>query len=157
MEANGWVFENLTSNISHCMPSISPVHRKCGGKNGTHWYGWGCGNNVGSISTSLKGSGTVSLHYGNCWNEGNVIVYLNNVEISRSSPGTSQVYRIPYNDGNELKIMDENGNAIIKIVDITFTCKGKYLKNKDLCLVIEKVLLKPFIKKNLKTYKNYAY
>ena len=132
MEANGWIFENLTSNISLCMPSISSVHEKCGGENGTHWYGWGCGNNVGSISTTLIGSGTVSLHYGNCWNEGNVIVYLDNVEISHSSPGTSQMYRIPYNDGNELKIMDVNGNAIIKIVDITFTCKGKYLKNKDL-------------------------
>ena len=128
MEENGWVFENLTNNISHCMPSVSTIHENCGGENGTHWYGWGCGNTVGSISTILKGTGTASLYYGNCWNEGNVNVYVNNEKVSYSTPGVTQVYKIPYNDGDELKLTDEDGNSIINIVDITFTCKGNYEK-----------------------------
>ena len=129
METNGWVFENLTSNISYCMPSQSTVQEKCGGKNATNWYGWGCGKNVGAISTVLRGSGTATLHYGNCWNSGMINVYLNNVKISYSLPGTSQRYRFPYNDGYELKIMDEEGNGIINIIDIKFTCKGKSYTN----------------------------
>ena len=124
MEANGWVFENLTSNISYCMPSRPTIKEKCRGENGTHWYGWGCGKNVGAVSITFKGSGTATLNYGNCWDSGRVNVYLNNVKVSYSLPGTTEMYRFPYNDGNELKIMDEEGNAIINIFDITFNCKG---------------------------------
>ena len=126
MEENGWKFENLTSNISYCMPFKSTVKEKCWGENGTHWYGWGCGLNVGSISTILRGSGTATLNYGNCGTDGIVNVYLNNVKISYSSPETDLRYKFQYNDGSELKIMDESGGGIIRIIDISFTCKGKF-------------------------------
>ena len=123
MQSNGWVFENLTNNMSQCMPFTSTVQNVCG-MDGSAWYGWGCGNKEGSISTILRGSGTATLHYGNCWHSGKVSVYLNNTKILSSPPDTNSLQSFDYHDGNELKIMDDDGTGIIQMINITFTCKG---------------------------------
>ena len=123
MQSNGWVFENLTNNMSQCMPFASIVQDLCA-MDGSAWYGWGCSTNVGSISTILRGSGTANLHYGNCWNSGIVNVYLNNEKILSSPPDTNSLQTFDYQDGNELKITDEGGTGLIQIINITFSCKG---------------------------------
>ena len=122
MQSNGWLFENLTNDMSQCMPFTSVVPDVCGGR--SKWYGWGCGNKVGIISTTLRGSGTVTLHYGNCWNAGMVNVYLNNTRELSSLPSTTVLQSFDYHDGEELEIREEDGNGIIQLIDISFTCKG---------------------------------
>ena len=122
MKSNGWIFENLTSDMSECMPFTSIVSDVCG--RDFNWYGWGCGNINGSVSTILRGSGTATLQYGNCWNAGKVNVYLNNTKIISSRSATVELQTFDYRDGDELKIMEEDGNGIIQIMNISFACKG---------------------------------
>ena len=123
MQSNGWVFKNLTNSMSQCMPFTSTVPDVCG-MDGSTWYGWGCGNKAGSITTLLRGSGVATLHYGNCGDSGKVNVYLNGTKILSSPPGRKSLQSFDYYDGNELKITDEEGNGIIQIISITFACKG---------------------------------
>lgn len=121
MQNNGWMFDNLTNEMALCMPFKSNVPDVCGGRLG--WYGWGCGSSKGSISTVLRGSGTAQLHYGNCWKEGKVDVYLNGTKILSSDADSTQVSSFDYRDGEKLEITDVD-TGIIQIRNITFKCKG---------------------------------
>ena len=126
MQNNGWIFENLTDEMSLCMPFKSNVPKVCGGSLG--WYGWGCGSKKGSISTVLRGSGTAQLHYGNCWNEGEVDVYLNGTKILSSDSDSTQVNSFDYRDGEKLEITEVD-TGIIQIRNITFKCKGNEMNS----------------------------
>ena len=126
MQNNGWIFDNLTNEMSLCMPFKSNVPEVCGGRLG--WYGWGCGSKKGSISTVLRGSGTVQLHYGNCWNSGIVNVYLNGTKILSSNSETTRLSSFDYRDGERLEITDEN-TGIVHIRNITFNCKGNNMSS----------------------------
>ena len=126
MEDNGWIFDNLTNEMALCMPFKSNVPEVCGGNLG--WYGWGCGSKKGSISTVLRGSGTAQLHYGNCWNDGKVDVFLNGTKIVPSDADSTQVSSFDYRDGEKLEIM-EVGAGIIQIRKMTFKCKGNEMSS----------------------------
>ena len=66
------------------------IYTKCG--NGQAWFGWKSGNGVGSISTTLTAaSGRGQLSFGNCWDNGNVKVYLDGNEISAADPNTQKI------------------------------------------------------------------
>ena len=121
MEPNGWLFKNLTNEMSLCMPFKSNVPEVCGGSLG--WYGWGCGGKKGSISTTLRGTGTAHLHFGNCWNTGMVNVHLNGTKIMSSNADSTHLSSFNYRDGDKLEIT-EVGTGIIQMINITFKCKG---------------------------------
>ena len=132
MQDKGWTFNNLSSNMSNCLPFENVVPDVCGAN--SNWYGWGCGNSVGTLSTILKGSGIVTLHYGNCWNDGKVNVYRNNTKMTTALPRTTKFYSFDYNNGDELAIREEGGNGIIQLINISFTCKGIYAPN-FICII----------------------
>ena len=119
-------------NVSHGQwlypdpdPSVPDVWSSCGG--GNNWYGWegSLGNEVekiGSISTILPASGTLRLHYGNCWNSGEVTVYLNGRFKNSAPPGSDHITIFNVKPGDELRLCDEGQNSIIQFNSIELTC-----------------------------------
>ena len=96
---------------------VPDVWSNCG--EGKKWYGWNGspGNEIektGSISTILPVSGKVRLSFGNCWNSGDVSVYLNGVLKSSAIPNSHHKSTFWFEAGDELKICDEGHNSIIQ-------------------------------------------
>ena len=89
------------------------------------WFGWSGGSQVGTLSSTLAGSGGVTIDFGNCWTAGVVKVYLNDVEKGEAHVGTkSNVITFSYADGDELKIKDEGQNSVISSNSIKFGPTG---------------------------------
>ena len=96
---------------------VPDVWSNCG--EGKKWYGWNGspGNEIektGSISTILPVSGKVRLSFGNCWNSGDVSVYLNGVLKSSAIPNSHHKSTFWFEAGDELKLCDEGHNSIIQ-------------------------------------------
>ena len=78
---------------------------------------WSCFKDrhlLGYIKTTLSGSGRAKLDFGNCYHTSGIVkVFLDNTEIASATNGTaSKTVEFDYNDGNELKLVEEN-TAII--------------------------------------------
>ena len=76
------------------VPESEEVWSSCG--KGSLWYGWDLKEKIGSISTILPVSGRLQLHYGNCWNSGNVTVYLNGVTKSIAPANSTHSSKTAY-------------------------------------------------------------
>ena len=85
MESNGWKFD-LTHDGSSPTHTYEGVQEKCGPQ--VKWYGWSTHAMIGTLSTVLNGTGKVKLDFGNCWNDGNVNVYLNSELIATAPENT---------------------------------------------------------------------
>ena len=74
MEANGWSFDIEYDNENHYphwdQPDSLP---DCGEST---YYGWRQWEDVGTITTTLKGHGTMFINFGNCWDTSNLIIDL---------------------------------------------------------------------------------
>ena len=105
MKKNGWKL-----NIRHSMTSVySP---QCGMDT---WFGYNHGRSVGSVQTMFHGTGKAVLNFGNCYQSGRVIVYLNGREISGANKNTPRKeVEFQYSKGDILRI-DEVLVAIIKL------------------------------------------
>ena len=76
----------------------------------------------GTLSTTLKGFGTVKLNYGNCYKSGQDKVYLNDQLIDIAKPNTrSKTKYFNYTDGSILKIL-ETGAGNLNMNLINFNC-----------------------------------
>lgn len=104
MRSNGWRI-----NASYSMDS--KYRARCGGKT---WYGYNYGMLVGSAEVTFQGSGTAKLSYGNCYPQGQVIVYLNGVEISRAATSSMKEVTFHYEKDDTLVIQELN-IGIIKL------------------------------------------
>ena len=105
MERNGWKL-----NIKYSMTSA--YSRQCGMDT---WFGYNYGRSVGSVQTTFQGTGKAVLNFGNCYQSGRVIVYLNGKEISRAHGNTlRKEVEFQYSKGDLLRI-EEVHVAIIKI------------------------------------------
>ena len=124
MQQNGWKFNKIDTDMQYCMVNDPDATAEC--NSDTTWYGWGCGSSSGTLSTTLKGSGIVRLRYGNCWNDGKVNIYLNDSLIDSASGLVYKDTFFEYDEGTTVKITDEGGNAVIKLISIVFDCKGTY-------------------------------
>ena len=101
------------------------IYTKCG--NGQAWFGWKSGNGVGSISTTLTAaSGRGQLSFGNCWDNGNVKVYLDGNEISAADPNTQKVVEFDFQPGAILMLRDEGGNSVIQFTKFTILNCGTF-------------------------------
>ena len=110
MRRNGWKIDEPDNNNQHYK-----YQNTCGG--GNTWYGFGYGYSVGSARAKFQGTGRAKLSYGNCYFLGEVIVYLNNVEISRASASNSRKeVSFDYKRNDELHINETMG--IIKLNSI---------------------------------------
>ena len=102
-----------------------------------NWYGWGKSKKVGSINTTLSGSGCAKLDFGNCHDTGTVKAFLDGQEIGSAdaliphkvvefdfTPGsvlTMSEYDVAVIQFNNLEIIscpssskDFNGKVVIK-------------------------------------------
>ena len=101
------------------------VHKKCG--DGKAWYGWNGGSSVGSLSTRLIGSGSAQLDFGNCWNAGEVKVYLAGREIGSAPANTpTRSVTFDFEDSPTLELKDEGGNSIVQFNSLKIVCEGVY-------------------------------
>ena len=79
------------------------------------WFGYNYGRLVGSVQTTFQGTGKAVLNFGNCYQSGRVIVYLNGKEISRAHGKTPRKeVEFQYSKGDLLRI-EEVHVAIIKL------------------------------------------
>ena len=117
MTKNGWKFD--LTNIKK-----RNLDAKCGTEN--NWYGWSGGNKVGILSTVLKGAGSLTLDFGNCWDIGEVKVYLDSILMASAPKHTnSMIETFPFKEGSLLEIKDEGANSVIRLNSITFDYSGK--------------------------------
>ena len=122
MALNGWKFD-LSNDGSVQSDIYKKVGEKC--KNKAKWYGWSSHALVRTLSTVLNGSGEATLDFGNCWNDGNVKVYMDSKLIATASEGTLSVIKsFSFAPGSLLEIKDEDGNAVMMLNSITFSCSG---------------------------------
>ena len=87
-------------------------------KNCQNWYGWigypEASGNVGSISTTLSGSGRARLDFGNCHDTGTVKAFLDGQEIgSADALMPNKVVEFNFIPGSKLSI-SEHGETIIQ-------------------------------------------
>ena len=123
MEANGWRFDLTHDGSNWNDHTYKQVGLKCGPE--ANWYGWSEHSSVGTLSAILKGSGEVTIDFGNCWQEGNVKLYLDSALIFTAPSETKSIIKsFSFTHGSMLKIKDEDGNAVISLNSITFNCKG---------------------------------
>ena len=123
MEANGWRFDFTHDGSDRNDNTYKQVGLQCGPQ--AKWYGWSEHSSVGTLSAILKGSGEVTIDFGNCWQEGNVKLYLDSALISTAPSETKSITKsVSFTHGSVLKIKDEDGNAVISLNSITFNCKG---------------------------------
>ena len=99
-----WVFDlefgswNVGGNVGSCGDSS--------------WFGFKNGNAIGSISIMLYGQGHASLTFGNCWNSGEVKLFLNGSEII--SAGPNSIENIEFDFENSQLKLEEHHIGIIR-------------------------------------------
>ena len=124
MASNGWKFD-----LTHDGSAQTDTYKRAGVKCRSKWYGWSTHSFVGTLSAILNGTGEVAMEFGNCWNDGNVNVYLNSKLIATATEGTPSVNKsFSFTPGALLEIKDEDGNAVMALNSITFSCNGTYSK-----------------------------
>ena len=79
------------------------------------WFGWKTGAAIGTISTILYGNGNASLTFGNCWNTGQVKLFLDGNEISSASSNSLITSEFEFKDSNIR--FEEHNTAIIRFDD----------------------------------------
>ena len=127
MEKNGWNTTNMNNfdgNDETCCKERECTYPQCTVPRQCTFYGSLGGNDIGSISTIFKGSGKAILSYGNCYPEGNVLVFLNDKELDRTSSLESQkAVSFRFRKGDVLKI--EEDLAVIKLYSFVLQDCGK--------------------------------
>eukprot|EP00497_Spongosphaera_streptacantha_P003734 TRINITY_DN445_c0_g1_i1.p3 TRINITY_DN445_c0_g1~~TRINITY_DN445_c0_g1_i1.p3 ORF type:complete len:123 (+),score=17.06 TRINITY_DN445_c0_g1_i1:1160-1528(+) len=86
------------------------------------YFAWTNGGGVGVMWTDLKGSGKVTIEFGNCWDSGNVKLYLDGALKSTQGPKKWATLVLDYKDGDKLEIKDEDGNAVVHVRSVVVAC-----------------------------------
>ena len=118
MMSNGWNFDFTAANATdNNAGNQCALHKK--------WFGYSGGDEVGTLSATMKGSGEATIDFGNCWNAGVVNLYLDDTKLATASVGQkSIVFKFSYTHGSVLKLKDEEGNAIVSFNSIRFSCSN---------------------------------
>ena len=124
MESNGWFVDvdHTNTNIEARICSWFPTYRAACGVD--TFFGYKRINQVGVVSYTFKGSGNIALNIGNCYNEGFVEIYLNNVRHTYLKGGEYTKLEFKYKKDDQL-LITESGIAIIKLSNISVSCFGK--------------------------------
>ena len=118
---NGWYFD-FTHDGTNPSGKYVSVGQNC---IGAKWYGWSADSQVGALTAMLQGWGEVTLEYGNCWNQGSVNVYLDGALESTATAGIKdKTVTFAFTSGSILSIKDEDGNSVVMLKAITFSCTG---------------------------------
>ena len=89
-----------------------------------NWYGYEDASAIGSIKTTLSGTGRAKLNFGNCYTSGIVKVFLDNTEIATASGDEkTKTVEFAYSDGNELKLTEDFAIIVFNSFECTHTGK----------------------------------
>ena len=92
-------------------------------RRGNNWFGWSDHAGVGTISTRLQRNGEATLDFGNCWDAGKVVVYLNDIAIASAEKNTpTKTVSFNFDHGDILKLRDEGANSVISLNGLTMKC-----------------------------------
>ena len=124
MKENGWKFSNISTDEQSCMIEDSNALAEC--NSSLSWYGWGCQSSSGMLKATLNGSGIMIIRYGNCFEGGTVQVYVNDTLEDETPSHRYNEVSFEYDEGTTVSIVDYDDNAAIKLISVSFACKGKY-------------------------------
>ena len=132
MIENGWrlnfTYDGIIRNENYKF-----VESKCVG---AKWHGWSDWYDAGTLSAELNGFGEITLGFGNCWDDGNVNVYLDGILKSTAPAGiTRKVTKITFDPGSLLTIKDEDGNSVVMLNSVRFSCPGMLKRTKRIKLL----------------------
>merc|ERR1719271_881759 len=110
----GWKISGFNGNVGNS--------RLCA--NG--WNAYANGNNQGTLSAKINGSGTVTIKYRDCWKEGHASVFLNGKLKGQSANknGALKTTTFAFKNGDTLSFKDTGNNGVLHIVSITYKCGG---------------------------------
>jgi hypothetical protein len=96
---------------------------------GSSWFGWSHNAEVGKLELILPSTGTGSIDFGNCWDTGEVVVYISgrnaDVEIGRAGVGEGSVnVDFSFQAGQIISIRDEGANSVARLNGLTLKCSG---------------------------------
>jgi hypothetical protein len=111
MKSNGW--KNTLVNTGF-------AHGRCA--DGGAFTGFNNGAGVGEISMQMPAAGSGTVHFGNCWNAGVVVLYVNNERVASAARNTNVVGEITFNAGDTVKLKDEGKNSVVRLESISITC-----------------------------------
>ena len=107
-------------------------HRGCSG-------GWSAYSDVGHgrlMSEPLIGSGVATVHYGDCWGEGQAMLYKNGKKIDETRDkaggnGTKKTFSFHFGNGDRIELKErseETYNTVLWLGSITFNCPPDFCK-----------------------------
>ena len=111
MSDNGWTWD---------FNGINTLNGNADGVCTNNFHGYKDWDAVGSAQKTFSTSGSVRLEYGNCWGDGEAIVYLNGNIISRTGARSSKTIEFKVVAGDLLIVTEENGNAVLEIRSMKF-------------------------------------
>jgi hypothetical protein len=108
----GWKVSGFSGNVGN--------QRQCAGG----WNAYRGGSGQGTLSTTLKGSGTLTAKYRDCWREGHATMYLNGKQVGQSGNrnGALKTTSVTFKNGDTLSFKDTGTNGVLHIVSITYKC-----------------------------------
>ena len=128
MEKQGWVFD--MSADDRCFFTGERCSTAYGYSGLSYWWrsrygGSGRGWTTNSVSTIFRNSGQATLQFANCYNSGEVKVYLNNSVIATStSNGRDTKLKFTFSIGSNVTITTDT-YSIIKLNSFSVSC-GKF-------------------------------
>merc|ERR1712051_315108 len=110
----GWKTSGFSGNVGNS--------RSCG--NG--WNAYRGGSGQGTLYATLKGSGTLTAKFRDCWKEGTASIYLNNKlkGSSKNRSGQWKIQTLAFKNGDKLSFKDTGSNGVLHIESITYKCSG---------------------------------
>jgi hypothetical protein len=111
----GWKIAGFNGNVGN--------KRLCA--NG--WNAYANGNKQGTLSTTMEGSGTVTIKFRDCWKEGTATVYLNDKQkgvTKNDKKGSQKTVSFKFKNGDKLTFKDTGNNGVLHITSITSKCTG---------------------------------
>ena len=93
------------------------------GKN--NWWGWTHGAGVGQMEIDSPVTSTATIDFGNCWNQGEVKVYVDGREVGSAAVNVgSKVVSFAVKKGERISIRDEGAASVMRLNSLTFaSCK----------------------------------
>lgn len=124
MVASGWT---STSMVRHHHTGVGN-HDAAGAvcNNGdSNWWGWRNGAGVGQMEIDSPVTSTATIDFGNCWNQGEVKVYVDGREVGSAAVGVgSEVVSFAVKKGERISVRDEGANSVMRLNSLTFaSCK----------------------------------
>ena len=123
MEQAGWVINHTTTLFNSADAGTAQLNAAC--YNGGNWWSFSGSGGVDSISIVLPFSGSGVINFGNCWNEGTVELYINNVLTASAPINTNSVVApITFAAGDTLSLHDAGANSVLRLNSVIMNCHG---------------------------------